>query len=277
MTVGAARVAAWPVDIGRSREALARRLHERLLAYRSVGIGMARPLLFGLVIACHVAFALRVISARPPATRIAENTPPLHVRLVTVPVVTLEQSLPQPPPDPPPQPSVGALLPAPSADTLPPRPPVEALLQPPPDLPQPVFVVPKPQPTMRTEKHEPARDIPKVAAPVDEEAAPGLDRVERKHRTVALARLAFLDPPRPVYPRSAQRAGSWGLAVVRTLVDVTGTPTRISVDVSSGHDLLDESAEDAVRLARFKPFAEDGSAQAVWVLIPIQFFLTGPR
>jgi protein TonB len=278
MIVGAASTAApshAPAVHGPGEQA--RRLLEHLLAYRVDCLGLARPALLGLVIACHAALALPLLLAEPTYPVIVEQEP-LHVRMVAAAVTPLEQQVPPPPADtPPPRPPAEALLPAPPEDTLPPRPPVEAMLAvPQDDLPPPVFVVPVPrQPVVQVRKQVPPAPAPAPKAEVTTTAEDQPD--EAKRRTVALGNLALVRPVQPVYPRSALRAGNWGLAVVRTLIDDSGTPTEVSVDVSSGFGLLDESAADAVRLARFKPYEERGSVRSVWVLIPVQFMLIGQR
>ena len=61
--------------------------------------------------------------------------------------------------------------------------------------------------------------------------------------------------------------------MIRVLVDVGGRPSQVSLQASSGHPALDESALSAVRAAQFRPYAEGGLPQAVCVLIPINFML----
>jgi protein TonB len=57
------------------------------------------------------------------------------------------------------------------------------------------------------------------------------------------------------------------------LVDVAGRPAQVTVQKTSGHASLDESALSAVRAAQFRAYAEGGVPQAVWVLVPINFVL----
>ena len=57
------------------------------------------------------------------------------------------------------------------------------------------------------------------------------------------------------------------------LIDVAGRPSQVSLQTSSGHPALDESAVSAVRAAQFRPYSEGGITQAVWVLVPINFVL----
>ena len=92
-------------------------------------------------------------------------------------------------------------------------------------------------------------------------------------RTVSASQLGFLVPPNPVYPGTARRAGQQGTVMVRVLVDIAGRPAQVSVQGSSGHTALDESAVSAVRAAKFRPYADGGLVQPVWVLVPIRFVL----
>jgi protein TonB len=92
-------------------------------------------------------------------------------------------------------------------------------------------------------------------------------------KTVAASQLGYLVPPNPIYPARARKAGEQGNAVVRVLADVTGRPAQVSLQTSSGHPELDQSALSAVRAAQFRPYTEGGLAQAVWVLVPINFVL----
>ena len=80
-------------------------------------------------------------------------------------------------------------------------------------------------------------------------------------------------PPNPIYPTRSRKAGEQGNIMVRVLIDATGRPAQVSLQTSSGYRALDESALSAVRAAQFRPYAEGGLAQAVWVLVPINFVL----
>ena len=83
----------------------------------------------------------------------------------------------------------------------------------------------------------------------------------------------YLRPPAPVYPRASRRQGETGRATVRVLIDEQGRPAELRVQSSSGHARLDEAGLEALRDARFRPYAENGVAQRVWALVPIHFDL----
>jgi protein TonB len=106
-----------------------------------------------------------------------------------------------------------------------------------------------------------------VPVPATPQSAPP---VTPRHQDGVVSTVAYLVPPNPIYPaRSRQRAG---VAMVQVLIDVSGRPTQVSLQGSSGHSELDESALSAVRAAQFRPYAE-GALHGRWVLIPIKFVL----
>lgn len=217
-----------------------------------------------------------------PAKLIVGDIAAMEVRMVPAdkpaqPEAQQEEQPPEPPqpeppvPDPPlaeeppppemPLTDLASVLDPPPPDLPPPAFPVEA--KPPPPPPEPAK--PKPQP------RKPAQKRP--AAPVDvapQQAAPA---VAAAPRTVQASQLGFLVAPNPVYPAPSRRAGQQGTVMVRVLVDIAGRPSQVSLHTSSGHAPLDQSALSAVRASQFRPYAEGGIAQAVWVLVPIRFVL----
>jgi protein TonB len=226
--------------------------------------------LLALVIFFHVGGGWALTQVEP-VKLIVGDIAPMEVRMVAA-----EQAAPPDPPldEPPPLPEV------------PPPPPELATMvePPPPDLPPPVFPVeapppkpppqpekPKPPPPKPVQKRPPVPQAPVEAPP--QQAAAAAPAAPAAPKTVTASQLGYLVPPNPIYPARARRAGEQGNAVVRVLVDVTGRPAQVSLQTSSGHPELDQSALSAVRAAQFRPYAEGGLAQAVWVLVPINFVL----
>jgi protein TonB len=226
--------------------------------------------LLALVIFFHVGGGWALTQVEP-VKLIVGDIAPMEVRMVAA-----EQAAPPDPPldEPPPLPEV------------PPPPPELATMvePPPPDLPPPVFPVeapppkpppqpekPKPPPPKPVQKRPPVPQAPVEAPP--QQSAAAAPAAPAAPKTVTASQLGYLVPPNPIYPARARRAGEQGNAVVRVLVDVTGRPAQVSLQTSSGHPELDQSALSAVRAAQFRPYAEGGLAQAVWVLVPINFVL----
>lgn len=85
----------------------------------------------------------------------------------------------------------------------------------------------------------------------------------------------YLHNPAPVYPSRARRLGEQGKVVLRVLVNSGGTADRVELRTSSGSELLDAAAREAVRRWRFVPARQGDQPVAAWVLIPITFALEG--
>lgn len=225
---------------------------------------LARAALLALVILLHVGGGWALTRVQPVRLVVGEAAP-MEVRMVSAePTPPAEFQIPPPPEDtPPPEP----------------QPQLESMIQPPPpDLPPPTFPVqapppappkPKPAPPVQPPRPHPAAEpapapsAPAATAPA-EAAAP---------RTVSASQVGYLTPPSPIYPARARRDGEKGTVTLRVLIDTAGRPAQVLLQGSSGHAALDESALSAVRAARFRPYAEGGVPQAVWVLIPINFVL----
>lgn len=92
-------------------------------------------------------------------------------------------------------------------------------------------------------------------------------------RTVSVREVQYLRAPAPVYPRAAERRGESGEVVLKVLIGTDGHPAQVLLSRSSGFDALDRAAIDAMRAAVFKPYAENGVPQTVWVHTPIAFDL----
>jgi protein TonB len=110
---------------------------------------------------------------------------------------------------------------------------------------------------------------PAPPAPVQERAASPRNAVF----TPASSNANYLNNPKPNYP-SLARSRHWeGLVVLRVHVTADGGCDEVSVQRSSGHEALDESALEAVRKWRFVPAKRGDVAQASWVTVPIEFEL----
>jgi protein TonB len=66
-----------------------------------------------------------------------------------------------------------------------------------------------------------------------------------------------------------------GTTVVRVLVSSEGRPQRVAVETSSGVQLLDDAALEAVRQWSFVPAKQGQRAVAAEVNVPMRFRLTG--
>lgn len=147
-----------------------------------------------------------------------------------------------------------------------------------PSPPQTTTVQPKPQDKPKPVKPEPAPqvaepDVPAEAPPVEsappqpENATPSLPDQEPEYRA------AYLNNPLPGYPMVARRMGWQGKVVLNVEVLESGLPGQIKLHQSSGRDVLDNAAMQAVRGWRFVPARKNGLVVAKWFLVPIPFIL----
>jgi protein TonB len=223
--------------------------------------------LLALVILFHVGGGWALTQVEP-VRLVVGDIAPMEVRMVSAEQPAQpDPPLDEPPPLPelkPPPPELATVVEPPPPDLPPPAFPVEAPPPPPPPQPE----KPKPPPPKPVQKRPATPQAPVDAQP--QRAAPAAPAAPK---TVTASQLGYLVPPNPIYPARARKAGEQGNAVVRVLIDVTGRPAQVSLQTSSGHPELDQSALSAVRAAQFRPYAEGGLAQAVWVLVPINFVL----
>ena len=223
--------------------------------------------LLALVIFFHVGGGWALTQVEP-VKFVVGDIAPMEVRMVSA-----EQ---------PAQPDLPLDEPPPLPEVKPPPPELATAVEPPPpDLPPPVFPVeappPKPPPQPEKPKPPPPKPVQKrpatPQAPVEAQPQQAVPAAPAAPKTVSVSQLGYVVPPNPIYPARARRAGEEGNVMVRVLIDVTGRPAQVSLQTSSGHAELDQSAISAVRAAQFRPYAEGGLTQAVWVLVPINFVL----
>ncbi|MBI5627023.1 MAG: energy transducer TonB [Nitrosomonadales bacterium] len=84
---------------------------------------------------------------------------------------------------------------------------------------------------------------------------------------------AYLNNPPPVYPMVARRMGWQGRVVMYVEVLESGLPGQIKLHQSSGRDVLDNAAMQAVRGWKFVAARQNGQVVSKWFLVPIPFIL----
>lgn len=87
--------------------------------------------------------------------------------------------------------------------------------------------------------------------------------------------VAYLNNPRPEYPRVSRRMGEHGKVMLRVYVTAQGTAERVEVRTSSGSQRLDQAARSAVEQWKFVPARQGDDPVAAWVIVPITFVLEG--
>jgi protein TonB len=84
---------------------------------------------------------------------------------------------------------------------------------------------------------------------------------------------SYLKNPKPPYPPLAVKMRLEGRVVLLAEVLPGGKAGRVSLETSSGHDILDQSALQTVKQWQFTPARKDGVIVAQVVRIPINFNL----
>jgi TonB family protein len=77
----------------------------------------------------------------------------------------------------------------------------------------------------------------------------------------------------PIYPDAARKEGREGKVVVKTVIDEQGNVTEPTVEGSSGHQDIDQSALDTVSAWKFRPATLEGKPVTVHYTLTINFTL----
>lgn len=155
----------------------------------------------------------------------------------------------------PPQPAAAEPIPQPKPEPVKPR-PVERRPQPAPEVVTPIDPTEAPVPTQ-------------VSSAPPQPAAPSSNLPDREPDYQA----AYLNNPIPAYPMVARRMGWQGKVVLNVEVLASGLPGQVRLHQSSGHDVLDNAAMQAVRGWRFVAARQGGQIVTKWFLVPIPFIL----
>lgn len=227
---------------------------------RTAAYSGASPRRLGLlVLGLHVAAVWSLMQLGPVRDTLREVAP-VMVSLIHTPAAS-----PAPPPPPLAAPPKAA---RPEPVPLLPPPPVLVLAAAP-APPPPVATVADPAPAIAAPAPPVAIATPSPAVTPSPAAAPAATGP----RMLPSAAVQYLVPPVPEVPRASRRLNETGRVIVRVLITEAGLPDRLSVERSSGFARLDEAALAAVRKARFRPYTENGQAQAGWALVPVSFEL----
>lgn len=83
----------------------------------------------------------------------------------------------------------------------------------------------------------------------------------------------YASNPKPEYPAIAKSREWQGKVLLRVQVSTEGLSESVEVEKSSGHDMLDDAAMEAVKRWRFIPAKRGETAIASSVIVPINFSL----
>jgi protein TonB len=92
--------------------------------------------------------------------------------------------------------------------------------------------------------------------------------------TEANFRANYASNPKPEYPATARSREWQGKVKLRVQVSAEGLSDTVRVEKSSGYDMLDECAVEAVKRWRFIPAKRGETPVASSVIVPIDFSLT---
>lgn len=179
----------------------------------------------------------------------------MNVSMITIPVSKPAVTPPQPAPPPP------------EKKPLPKKTPAKPVEKKPPPV-----VQKAPEFAPSEQVVEPAREITQAAssptASVSEtRTAPVEQFVQAKFSA------NYLHNPEPEYPRIAKSRGWTGKVILKVRVSADGTAESVEVDQSSGHDILDENAIEAVKKWRFTPAKRGETPVADTVKVPVDYKL----
>lgn len=199
---------------------------------------------FGLVVLLHVTAWWGFTHFK------SETVPPRPLPVVQV-------SLLAPPA--PPEPRVVPLQPPPPKVERQPKPVVEKAVS-----------APTPVPVMQPVAEHAVQQAPvAVAPPSPAPLQPASEPVIEPPRYHA----AYLSNPPPAYPLAARRRGIEGTVLVRAEISAGGECQRAELKKTSGHEMLDQAALEAVKKWRFVPAKRGSQAVVAWVEVPITFKL----
>lgn len=115
----------------------------------------------------------------------------------------------------------------------------------------------------------PAPSLPAPPAP----NPPAASAPKAQSFTEANYRANYAFNPKPEYPRIARSRGWQGKVLLRVQVSAAGVNDNVAVHRSSGHEILDESAIEAVKKWKFVPARRGDTPVASSVVVPILFSL----
>lgn len=131
---------------------------------------------------------------------------------------------------------------------------------------------PKPQPATRPAPQEAANPSPEPPAASALQGRQQASQAPRQDTPVLVTDIQYDGPrPVPVYPRLSRLHDETGRVVVLVRISAQGKVQDASIDISSGHERLDDAALDAARRARFKPLTRNGVAMPALARLPYDF------
>ena len=137
---------------------------------------------------------------------------------------------------------------------------------------QPQRPAPREPPAPPLSRNAPVMPPAEIAPPVTPHApSVSAAAVQRAASALVEAKPDYLSNPPPDYPAEARRQGWTGTVLLSVQVGFDGTARDVRLARSSGHDVLDRAARNAVFNWRFDPAKRNGRPVDSWVEVPIRF------
>lgn len=240
--------------------------------FRSALLGEEQPgtmlvLLGFLVFLLHLWLILWLF--RPSDEPVTEAQP------LVMEVSMIAMSAPKPvaaPPKPAPPPPPPSEKKPPPPKKTPPKPVVKKpppVVQKAPDFAPSEAVAEQPQPVAQPTPTPASSTSSASTASSESKAAP----TNTEQFTEANFRANYAHNPKPEYPPVAKSRGWTGKVLLRVQVSAEGLSNGVAVEQSSGHEMLDDAAVEAVKQWRFIPAKRGETPVASSVIVPIIFTL----
>lgn len=123
----------------------------------------------------------------------------------------------------------------------------------------------------KPEKEEPKKLVRQQAKTQLTSGLQANNATEKKAAITEPVAAAYLNNPPPEYPHIARRRKQQGMVMLDVRVSKEGAPEAIEISRSSGYDVLDEAALDAVRRWKFVPARRGSQLVEASVVVPVEF------
>jgi TonB family protein len=132
-----------------------------------------------------------------------------------------------------------------------------------------------PEPVLTFQKEEPPeyQNHPLLSVFPTEESRSVARETSSSQKEMIFTQPSYAENPKPFYPREARKWGYEGEVVLKVEVLSNGQVGQVEVKRSSGHEILDRSALDAVKQWKFIPAKKGENPIPFWVNIPVKFQL----
>ncbi len=91
---------------------------------------------------------------------------------------------------------------------------------------------------------------------------------------VLVSELDYQNVSSPEYPDLARKKGWEGTVFLKVLVSEDGSPSEVVVERTSGYEILDRSALNAVKKWKFYPARYENTPYSSLILVPVRFALS---